>query len=66
MAASPPHSPTPIPVLTDQTELFAEMTECYFGSNDFHPCAGALKQSEPELFALLADIWGPLPGFGEP
>lgn len=50
--------------LTDQKEFFAEMTECYFGSNDFYPfVAGELKQAEPELFALLADIWGPLPGF---
>ena len=50
--------------LTDQKEFFAEMTECYFGSNDFYPfVAGELKQAEPEIFALLADIWGPLPGF---
>ncbi|MFN0050857.1 MAG: metallopeptidase [Planctomycetales bacterium] len=50
--------------LTDQMEFFAEMTECYFGSNDFYPfVAGELKQAEPELFAVLADIWGPLPGF---
>ena len=50
--------------LTDPKEFFAEMTECYFGSNDFHPfVAGELKQAEPEIFALLADIWGPLPGF---
>ena len=49
--------------LTDQKEFFAEMTECYFGSNDFYPfVAGELKQAEPEIFALLADIWGPLPG----
>ena len=49
--------------LTDQTEFFAEMTECYFGSNDFYPfVAGELKQAEPEIFALLAGIWGPLPG----
>ncbi|MBM3765730.1 MAG: zinc-dependent peptidase [Acidobacteria bacterium] len=50
--------------VTDQMEFFAEMTECYFGSNDFYPfVAGELKQAEPEIFALLADIWGPLPGF---
>ena len=35
----------------------------YFGSNDFYPfVAGELKQAEPETFALLAEIWGPLPG----
>ena len=50
--------------LTDEKEFFAEMTECYFGSNDFYPfVAGELKQAEPEIFALMADIWGPLPGF---
>jgi hypothetical protein len=49
--------------LTDQKEFFAELTECYFGSNDFYPfVAGELKQSEPEIFALLTEIWGPLPG----
>ena len=49
--------------LTDPKEFFAEMTECYFGSNDFYPfVTGELKQAEPEIFALLADIWGPLPG----
>ena len=49
--------------LTDQKEFFAEMTECYFGSNDFYPfVTGELKRDEPEIFALLADIWGPLPG----
>ena len=49
--------------LTDQKEFFAEMTESYFGSNDFYPfVAGELKQAEPEIFHLLAEIWGPLPG----
>jgi hypothetical protein len=49
--------------LTDPKEFFAEMTECYFGSNDFYPfVSGELKQADPETFGLLADIWGPLPG----
>jgi hypothetical protein len=48
--------------LTDEKEFFAEMTEAYFGANDFYPfVAGELKQAEPEIFALLRDIWGPLP-----
>lgn len=48
--------------LTDQKEFFAEMTECYFGTNDFYPfVAGELKQAEPEIFALLEEIWGALP-----
>ncbi|MHB8974863.1 MAG: M90 metallopeptidase family protein [Pirellulaceae bacterium] len=49
--------------LTDQKEFVAEMTECYFGTNDFYPfVSGELKRAEPETFALLAEIWGPLPG----
>ncbi|MBL9189672.1 MAG: hypothetical protein JNK23_19480 [Opitutaceae bacterium] len=48
--------------LTNAKEFFAEMTESYFGSNDFQPfVAGELKQTEPKIFALMADIWGPLP-----
>jgi hypothetical protein len=49
--------------LTNEKEFFAEMSECYFGTNDFYPfVAGELKQAEPDVFALLRDIWGPLPG----
>lgn len=48
--------------LTDPKEFFAEMTECYFGTNDFYPfVSGELQRAEPETFALLAEIWGPLP-----
>jgi hypothetical protein len=44
--------------LTDQKEFFAEMTEAFFGVNDFHPFNRAeLKESEPELYKLLATIW---------
>jgi Mlc titration factor MtfA (ptsG expression regulator) len=50
--------------LTNPQEFFAEMTESYFGTNDFYPfVAGELQQAEPEVFALLSEIWGPLPGF---
>jgi len=46
--------------LTDHKEFFAEMTESYFGSNDFHPFNRAeMKTEYPEIFALLSDIWGP-------
>ncbi len=49
--------------MSSQMEFFAEMTETYFGSNDFYPfVAGELKQIEPEIFSLMAEIWGPLPG----
>jgi hypothetical protein len=44
--------------LTDHKEFFAEMTEAYFGVNDFFPFNRAeLKEAEPEILALLADIW---------
>ena len=53
--------------LTNQKEFFAEMTEAYFGSNDFYPfVTGELKQAEPETFALMAEIWGPLPERPQP
>lgn len=51
---------------TDEKEFFAEMTESYFGVNDFYPfVAGELKQAEPAIFALLQEIWGPLPDAGK-
>lgn len=44
--------------LTDQKEFFAEMTEVYLGMNDFYPFNHAeLKVSEPEIYALMHDIW---------
>jgi hypothetical protein len=47
--------------LTDQKEFFAEMTEAYFGSNDFYPFVGGeLKQAEPEIYQLMEEIWGAL------
>lgn len=45
--------------LTTQMEFFAEMTEAYFGMNDFFPFNSAeLKKEEPQLFQLLEDVWG--------
>jgi hypothetical protein len=45
--------------LTDQKEFFAEMTESYFGMNDFFPFNRAeLMTEEPEIFQLLQTIWG--------
>ncbi len=47
--------------LTNEKEFFAEMSECYFGTNDFFPFVSAeLMEAEPEIYALLKDIWGPL------
>ena len=48
--------------LTNQMEFFAEMSESYFGRNDFYPFNSAeLRLAEPEVFDLLAKLWGPLP-----
>jgi len=47
--------------LTNQMEFFAEMSEAYFGANDFFPFNRAeLKTAEPEIFALLEKVWGPV------
>jgi hypothetical protein len=44
--------------LTDHKEFFAEMTEAYFGVNDFFPFNRAeLKEAEPEIFELLKLLW---------
>jgi hypothetical protein len=49
--------------MTNHKEFFAEMSEAYFGTNDFFPFVHAeLKESEPETFALLQEIWGPVAG----
>jgi hypothetical protein len=52
--------------LTDHKEFFAEMTEAYFGVNDFFPFTRAeLRDSEPEVYALLYEIWeSPMRGEG--
>ena len=48
--------------LTNEKEFFAEMTETYFGMNDFYPFNSAeLKREDPDLFKLLHEIWGKLP-----
>jgi len=47
--------------LTDHKEFFAEMTEVYFGLNDFFPFNRAeLRTAEPDVFELMRTIWGPL------
>lgn len=45
--------------LSNHKEFFAEMTEAYFGTNDFYPFVSAeLRVSDPETFAMLTGIWG--------
>ena len=46
--------------LTDQKEFFAEMTEAYFGMDDFFPFNRAeLMTAEPEIYELMRAIWEP-------
>ena len=46
--------------LTDHKEFFAELTETYFGENDFFPFNRAeLMTAQPELYQLMQSIWGP-------
>jgi hypothetical protein len=52
--------------LTNPQEFFAEMTETFFGANDFFPFNRAeLRREEPEIDALLEEIWHGKPG-GKP
>ena len=45
--------------MTNPMEYFAENTEAFFGRNDFFPFTREqLKQTDPEMFALLAKLWG--------
>ncbi|MCL4203897.1 MAG: metallopeptidase [Pirellulaceae bacterium] len=44
--------------LTDHKEFFAEMSESYFGTNDFYPFVRAeLQDYDPEVFDLLRRVW---------
>jgi len=46
--------------LTDHKEFFAEMTEAYFGVNDFFPFNRAeLMSAEPDIYELIRSIWEP-------
>ncbi|MBN8460337.1 MAG: metallopeptidase [Verrucomicrobia bacterium] len=45
--------------LTDQKEFFSEMTEAYFGTNDFFPFnRGELMTAEPDVHRLIGGLWG--------
>ncbi len=45
--------------LTNEKEFFAELTESFFGHNDFFPFNRAeLQREEPEIYELLAKVWG--------
>ena len=44
--------------MNNEKEYFAESTEAFFGRNDFQPFdRAALEKHDPEMFALLRQIW---------
>jgi hypothetical protein len=44
---------------TNPIEYFAEMTEAYFGTNDFYPFVRAeLKQVDPRMADVIEKVWG--------
>lgn len=44
--------------LTNPMEYFAEASEAFFGTNDFHPFVRAeLRRHDPEAYALLRRLW---------
>ena len=46
--------------LTNEKEFFAEMSETFFGTNDFYPFNRAeLREWDSELHDLLSEIWVP-------
>lgn len=45
--------------MTNPREYFAESTEAFFGTNDFFPFTrDQLRQHDPDMFNLLAKLWG--------
>ena len=45
--------------LTNSREYFAELTESYFGTNDFYPFVRPeLKQHDPGGYAMIQKAWG--------
>jgi hypothetical protein len=48
--------------LTNAKEYFAELSEAYFGRNDFYPFVRSeLKTHDPQGYRLMERIWGKLP-----
>ena len=45
--------------LTNEREYFAELSESYFGTNDFFPFVRSeLKEVDPRMYDMLEDVWG--------
>jgi len=45
--------------LTNKKEYFSELTEAYFGKNDFYPFnRSELKEYDPVGYQMMVDCWG--------
>jgi hypothetical protein len=45
--------------LNNSQEYFAELSESYFGTNDFYPFVrGELKEHDPAGYAMIEKVWG--------
>ena len=45
--------------LTNSKEYFAELSEAYFGRNDFYPFVRSdLKKHDPQGYQLMEQVWG--------
>ena len=45
--------------MTDHKEYFAELTESFFGCNDYYPFVRPqLKEHDPEAYAIVKEVWG--------
>ena len=44
--------------LTNQMEYFSELTECFFGLNDFYPFNNQeLREYDPAGYAMMQKVW---------
>jgi hypothetical protein len=45
--------------MNNDQEYFAELSEAYFGTNDFYPFVRAeIKEHDPEMLKVLGKLWG--------
>ena len=44
--------------MKDQREFFAELSEAYFGQNDYYPFTREqLRDFDPQSFKVIAEAW---------
>lgn len=48
----------PLTFILNEKEYFAELTEAYFGKNDFYPFTRAeLKTHDPKGYRMIEAVW---------